>query len=158
VLFAPDDIQQSSLRDLAAGGVTSQFMADTELARYLTKLRMQDFSLNTLLFHDPWIEKDDLRNLGPDPEELITIQKGVYYLHEFRNVDLSVVRDFRSRCVSFLRVMYILTMSTARVLENARMPEIDISASFAGSIKYVVVNACDDETWIVSRVLGTDAA
>jgi len=156
VVFAPEMGAPARFVDLDAGGVTTQSQADTGLAYYLELQKRNDFTLCSVVFQDPWIEIGDLTNLGPLPQEMVLIGNGVYYLFDMRAVSPDLIKWFRTRCVSFLKVIYVSSMSPAAFLETIQSGNNDQLSSYVKSAKHVAVSACDDETWIVGRLVYGD--
>jgi hypothetical protein len=153
IVFAPDSAASANFRDLEAGGVTTQLQADIELGNYLSALKRKDFGLCSVLAHDPWIDIEDLRKLEELPKETINLDNRAYYLHDIRAVTPALIREFRSLCISFLKLIYVSTMSVTKARELLCSDDVNRYATYAASVRFLAVNACDDETWVVVSVL-----
>ena len=132
--------------------MSPEFYAGFELAHFLRLKKKETFNLCSILFHDPWFDIDDIKRLDPLPSQMLSIDNGVYYLHDLKLIDQQALFSYRAQCESFLKVMYISTMSVQAVFELFKDGHSNQMALYLASIRYVVINACDDETWVLARV------
>lgn len=151
IVFGPEENVAGRYEDLHAGGVTTQHQADKELANYLRELKRSDFGLCSIFFHNPWIKIEDLRNLGPPPQEIFQLGDSVYYLYDIRDINADVLGKIRSLCISFLKLSYVSTMSVRAIRENVS-DAANNEILYAQSVRHLIVSACDDETWLVCKV------
>ncbi len=151
VVFLPDFADPLLLPDLEQGGVATQAGADAEFAAYLHYLKKRNGKLHSVIFDDPWSHPDDMDYAGPPPEEVITLDGRVAYLHDLSVVEPNLIWQLRAVAVSFLKIVYVSELSERDIRELLEEEPEDMVETLAASVRHIAVNAYDDETWIVVR-------
>jgi hypothetical protein len=151
VVFVPDFIDPLALPDLEAGHVASPEGSAAELAGYLLFLQKRNPALKSVIFDDPWASPGDLDYAGPPPDELLTLQGHVSYLYDLAAVSPDLVLDYRSIAVSYLKIVYVSELTPAEIRALAEEEPDDVFHRLAHSVRYVAINAYDDESWLILR-------
>ena len=151
IVFVTKEHDLVELSDLSSGGVSTQELADAALASFITDQKKKNFSLCSVLFQDPWSKEGDLDYARPPPDTMITLAGRIYYLHDLASITPSVIRDYRARSVSFLKIIYVLDVSVhgfRQIVERLS----DKSFEMLGQrVRFVAISAYDDESWIIAR-------
>jgi hypothetical protein len=151
VVFVPDFVDPLTLPELEASHVASQEGSAAELASYLLFLKKRNPNLKSVIFDDPWASPGDLDYAGPPPDELLAMQGRVSYLYDLTEVSPDLVWDYRSIAISFLKIVYVSELSPAEIRALAEDEPDDLFHRLAHSVRYVAVNAYDDESWLILR-------
>jgi hypothetical protein len=151
VVFVPDFVDPLALPELEASHVASPEGSAAELASYLLFLKKRNANLKSVIFDDPWASPGDLDYAGPPPDELLTPQGRVSYLYDLAEVSPDLIWDYRSIAVSFLKLVYVSELSPAEIRALAEDEPDDLFHRLAHSVRYVAINAYDDESWLILR-------
>jgi hypothetical protein len=151
VVLIPDFVDPLTLPDLENGGVASQQGSDSELASYLLFLKKRNGRLKSVIFDDPWASPGDLDYAGPPPDELLTLQGRVSYLHGIAELSPDLIWDWRAIAVSYLKIAYVSEASPAEIRALAEEDPDDVFHRLAHTVRHVAVSAYDDESWLILR-------
>ena len=153
VVFVPDFVDPLMLPDLDsdAGWGASQEGAAAELAGYFLFLKKRNGRLHSLIFDDPWATLGDLDYTGPPPDELLTLQGRVNYLHDIAQVSPDLIRDWRAVAVSTLKIAYVSELTVPEIRALAEEEPAGLFHMLSHSVHHIAVNAYDDESWVIVR-------
>jgi hypothetical protein len=151
VVFVPDFVDPLTLPELEAGHVASQEGSAAELAGYLLFLKKRNPNLKSVIFDDPWASPGDLDYAGPPPDQLLTMQGRVSYLYDLTEMSPDLVWDYRAIAISYLKIVYVSELSAGEIRALAEDEPADLFHRLAHSVRYVAVNAYDDESWLILR-------
>lgn len=158
VVLVPDFADPLTLPDLDCGGVASQQGSDSELASFLLFLKKRDGRLKSIIFDDPWAKPGDLDYAGPPPEELLTLQGRVSYLHDISQISPDLIWEWRATAISYLKIAYISEASPDEIRALAEEDPDDVFHRLAHSVRHIAVSAYDDESWLILRHEADQAA
>lgn len=151
VVFLPDFADPLLLPDPEQGGVATQAGADAEFASFVHFLKKRNGRLHSVMFDDPWSHPDNMDYAGPPPDEMISLEGRVAYLHDIAAVTPDLIWQYRAVSVSFLKIVYISELRETVIRELLESGPADLPARITRSVRHIAVNAYDDETWIVVR-------
>lgn len=151
VVFVPDFADPLTLPDLDQGGVANQEGANAELVGFLHFLKKRNAKLASLIFEDPWARAQDLDYAGPPPDDLITIEGTLAYVHDMAEVSPDLVWQYRAVAVSALKILYVSELDPEEILRLAEIAPDDLIAILALSVRYIAINVYDDESWLIVR-------
>jgi hypothetical protein len=151
VVFVPDFLDPIALPELEASHVASPEGSAAELAGYLLFLKQRNANLKSVIFDDPWASPGDLDYAGPPPDELLALQGRISYLHDLTEMSPDLVWDYRAIAVSYLKIVYVSELSPNEIRALAEEEPDDLFHRLAHSVRYVAVNAYDDESWLILR-------
>jgi hypothetical protein len=155
VVFVDEGYDLAKLNDLESQGITKQARANKQLAAYIKGLRTAEPSLNTVLFQDPGGKPGDLvyttnipHALMQLPRSLLAFHEQRYFLYDIAATKLRTVWQYRSWCASYLKIGYMLQLTPAAIRAAVAPDDADLPPALARTVRHVVVNAYDDESWI----------
>lgn len=147
VAFVPEETDADALEDLATGGIMSQPEADAELSLFLHFLKKRNGRLHSVVFDDPWSQVADLDYSGSPPDEMAVVGGRINYAYDLSQLTQERVWQYRANAVSFLKIIYVSELTVDRIHELAEEGgALDV---LARPVRHVVVNAYDDETWVI---------
>lgn len=149
VVFLPEFVDLDLLPGLEEGGVAVQTGSDAELASFIHFLKKRNGRLRSVMIDDPWSKPDDMDYAGPPPEEMLTIEGRVNYLHDISALTPDLIWNYRAVAVSYLKILYVSELSEQAIRDLVEEEPADLFGQLAHAIRHIAVNAYDDESWVI---------
>jgi hypothetical protein len=155
VVFVDEGYDLAKLHDLESQGITKQAEANKRLAAYIKSLRTAEPSLNAVLFQDPGGKPEDFAYATNIPHALMQLPRSLlafneqrYFLYDIAATKRRAIWQYRGWCVSYLKMGYVLQECPDAIRAAVAAGHPDLLAALARTVRHVLVNAYDDESWI----------